>query len=612
MGKKVLIPPTKEAANGKWEEYVFLLTIFLACTCMSDQLVDRDLLPRFLALGGLLAVVMVFFVFRQGSLSFSWNAVTVSGMLYGLLAIASVAWALVSSEALFHGSRVFLSLLFLALGIWLLKRNPSLFQRISYLVLGIVLLYLLIATMQMANLKRIDENSIYDIYGLSAHRNLFSSFLFLAIPFLVQGAVSSRTYWKYIFILCLVGSFFFVVILQTRAVWLGTCIAVLASAFLLLRMGKSFWSLKKVVGAALLLAVSVSLVVLALVKYQFWEQFSERWNIGNYGQSQSVQERFQQWNSTWKIAKEHPLLGVGAGNWPFYFPKFTLVGNQEALEGITFQRPHNDFLWVLSELGIVGLVSYLLLFLVPIFYAFKSCWKEAMDTDHMIMGMVASFLFGFLALSFFDFPRERIELLVLSFLLLGFLCSKVQLPAFKVVEIKWKYVALLLLPLLVFSLVVGVARWRGEKAVHKLHAAKDRKDWEAVNRISSGISSTYFQVEPASMPLAWYQGLAQCQLGDYKGGLSSLQEAYRLAPYNYLVLNNMGICYSQLEQTQQAKSFFQEALRINPTYDEARLNLALLYYVEKEYTRALELVNQAKESPRKEKYRMAILPLLKR
>lgn len=612
MGKKVQTPPTKETTSWKWEECLFMLTILLACTCMSDQLVDRAVLPRFLALGGLLSVVLVFLTFRKGSLSFSWNVVTISGLLYGMLAFGSIGWALVGSEAIFHSTRIFLGLLFLALSCYLLKGKPLFFQQISFLMLGLVLLYLTVAVGQLVSQRKIDESSIYEICGLSAHRNLFSCFLFLSIPFLFLGALHASRFWKSLFVLGLLGSCFFIIILQTRAVWLGALIALPTFAILWLSKGKGFLSAKKAGIGAMLVASCVVLVAVALVKFQFWGQFSERLNVANYGQSQSVQERFQQWNSTWEIAKEHPLLGVGAGNWPFYFPKFTLVGNQEALEGITFQRPHNDFLWVLSELGIVGFAAYLLLFLVPVFYAFKRGWSEALNTDHMLLCMVASFLLGFLVISFFDFPRERIELQVLSFLLLGFLYSQIQLPTFKRMEIKWGLVALLLLPLLIFSMVLGVSRWKGEKTVHKLHAAKERKDWEAVKRISSSISSAYFQVEPASMPLAWYQGLAQCQMGDYKGGLAALKEAYRLAPYNYLVLNNMGICYSQLEQVQEAKPFFEEALRINPTYDEARLNLALLYYVEKDYSKALELVNHAKDSPRKEKYRKAILPHLAR
>ena len=38
-------------------------------------------------------------------------------------------------------------------------------------------------------------------------------------------------------------------------------------------------------------------------------------------------------------------------------------------EAIFFQRPHNDFIWVLSESGTLGLLPYMAILGVAIFYA---------------------------------------------------------------------------------------------------------------------------------------------------------------------------------------------------------------------------------------------------
>lgn len=610
--KKTQAPPIKEAPEWQWESGVFLVLMLLGGCCMSDQLVDWVLLPRFQAVNILLLASFVLIAFRHKYLSISWDIVSLSSLIYVLLAYASISWAIVKSEAIFHSCRILVGLLLFFLSATLLKKNPVIFMQIAQVVVGLVFLYSFVALGQMARIEKVDEHFLYDIYGLGAHKNLFSCFLFLSIPFLGYGVVFSKRYLRPFFLIGLLPCLFFIVILQTRAVWVGSVVAFSAfmGLFVWKNKAKVFGSARNLAGLAAIVVIGALLIGFALVKFQFLDLFSEKLNVLEYGKSQSVQERYQQWNSTLKIAKEHPISGVGAGNWPFYFPKFTLVGNQEALDGFTFQRPHNDFLWVLSELGILGLIAYLSIYLVPIFYALQRCRKGPMDSDNLVLWLATSVLLGLLCISFFDFPRERIELLLLSYVLLGFLYSKIQLPALKVLKTKWIYLSMIILPLLLFSIMVGFSRWKGEKAAIKLYTAKEGKDWEALKRIAKATASFLYEVEPASMPIAWYQGLAQCQLGDYQGGLSTLKEAHRLAPYNYLVLNNMGICYSQLDDPFQAKSLFFEALRINPSYDEARLNLALVYYSEKDYKKAYEYVSQAKPSARKERYEKAILPLL--
>ena len=57
--------------------------------------------------------------------------------------------------------------------------------------------------------------------------------------------------------------------------------------------------------------------------------------------------RYDYWRVAWQTFKAHPLLGVGAGNFPAYY--FRDRGTQEAI-----QNPHSVELQTLAELGVVG------------------------------------------------------------------------------------------------------------------------------------------------------------------------------------------------------------------------------------------------------------------
>jgi O-antigen ligase len=75
-----------------------------------------------------------------------------------------------------------------------------------------------------------------------------------------------------------------------------------------------------------------------------------------YEKETSMGSRIIAWKNAIELVKEHPLLGVGTGG---YEPAFVdHVKDQEGQENFLHHDPHNQFLKILAELGIVGLVIF--------------------------------------------------------------------------------------------------------------------------------------------------------------------------------------------------------------------------------------------------------------
>ena len=73
------------------------------------------------------------------------------------------------------------------------------------------------------------------------------------------------------------------------------------------------------------------------------------------------------WENSGEMIKENFVFGVGAGNWQVYFPKygFDKFSVNEIKNGLTtYQRPHNDFLWILCETGIIGILAFVSIFII--------------------------------------------------------------------------------------------------------------------------------------------------------------------------------------------------------------------------------------------------------
>ena len=67
------------------------------------------------------------------------------------------------------------------------------------------------------------------------------------------------------------------------------------------------------------------------------------------------QERVVLWKKTVQLIAEKPVFGYGGGNWQIAFPKTGLneIWRAEDLN-VTFQRPHNDFLWIIFSYLRIG------------------------------------------------------------------------------------------------------------------------------------------------------------------------------------------------------------------------------------------------------------------
>src|SRR5690554_8062884 len=113
-----------------------------------------------------------------------------------------------------------------------------------------------------------------------------------------------------------------------------------------------------------------------------------------------------------KMIQEFPLTGVGGGNWQLLFPKyglnsFHLINEKIHLGYQTFQRPHNDFLWVFAEAGILGLIAFVSIFATGFLGVYQS-FNQSND----FRGKIIPLLFGlgivaYLVISIFDFRSEE-------------------------------------------------------------------------------------------------------------------------------------------------------------------------------------------------------------
>jgi O-antigen ligase len=403
---------------------------------------------------------------------------------YLLIAGISIFVAVNFQDALYDWTKIILFFGFFVLLLHALSLEPEPVKLLTGLV--ILLAFLLVARgvyeiLTVTVSTAFDHQASYFIRAYSSNRNLYSQFLVLCLPFALYGVIRLKGLGK---IVALLTSFLILVlsiVLLTRSVWLAIAIATTVSFVILVwknRLKTIFFGFHKTL---LWVASGLLIIVLLYAGFGDFKVFEEQlyW-LSNYRFGSSL-ERVELWGKTLEMSADHLLIGVGQNNWKIVFPSYEILGQREDASTIFFQRPHNDFLWVLSENGFSGLVFYAAIFVLVFSRLIRSLVK---NSGQHPFGFFVALLFGLIAYLVFanlSFPKERIEHQVL----LHTYFALILLHSSKPVSGNSKLSGQILLLTFVFAgvclnILLSACRFHSEKDVLRGYEFRERGNYQKV------------------------------------------------------------------------------------------------------------------------------------
>lgn len=583
--------------------YFFLATtIVLIPLITSTQTMDSNLAPRLLAVGIVILGFTLFNIFKPAAQKpkFEYLSLLIFPVfgLYFLWSIVSLIPAINPAEGTYDIVKTFLSLALLIYAVQIFIEYKSAF---SLLVKGVIISAVIATSIGLFQyFDKVPGNagyqlylSLYEIKGLMAHKNQFAISLFLMLPFTLFGVFNMKKWWWWLSLYSTLLILINIVILQTRSVWVATVVFVISLgilwfAFFKKNKFKSYAGLYKKA-----LAVAGILVVVMAGSY-FIFQKSGTVQMVNYQvsslfdtKSDNNQGRLKMWESTWNLSKENLFMGVGTGNW-----RIAIVPYYQTNYGADYQnwrRPHNDFLWVLSEKGIPGLLLYLLIFIMLATYGFKILLKEEEKDNRLIGLFLISGIVGYLVIALFTFPLERINHQIYLMIMMAVLISIYYKKQKQTVSKKSRlflWISLLTLVFSIFSVYYAGTLFKSEKNVKKILEASNRNNQQKVIKYADEAFSIFTTVSYNAMPIPIYKGLAYMSLQKNKQAYQEFQTALKYFPTHIAVLSNLAIVSSSMNDNKKALSYLRQSLDLYPTYETSLYNMTNVYYRQKEYEKA--------------------------
>lgn len=175
--------------------------------------------------------------------------------------------------------------------------------------------------------------------------------------------------------------------------------------------GVLFWGMIK--GRKFLLYVTAAVVLLLGIISILEPQMPKRIKYALSPNHPSNSVRMGLWQTSWNMIKDKPILGIGPGNFSKVFDKYKFPGEYD-----TIAHPHNDYLNMWVNSGIIGLLGYLFLW-----FSFARRFIK-----HFTISLpVITALVGFLVAGFFQCYYTDQEVAMLLFFILGLGMAEIKL-----------------------------------------------------------------------------------------------------------------------------------------------------------------------------------------
>lgn len=298
-------------------------------------------------------------------------------------------------------------------------KNPSVMRKfLTYLLYGtvIVVFYTLIKHSR----EDFSRGWGYDIMKpFFQEHTMYSAYISFLVPVALMFAVRGQLFnFNWIFRLLFLGVFLILIVgiifSYTRASW----ISLLAALFfyLLIQFKVTFKQLMYVLVLFLAIVwIKQDQILYSLEKNKQGSADdieSHAQSVSNITTDPSNLERVNRWQCAVLMFKERPIFGFGPGTYTFQYAPFqrpenlTLISTNSGDLGNT----HSEYFNALSEMGIIGFLSWVAVFLSSIYIAMSVIyspnvlpWVKSLTTTVML-GLLTYYVHAFLN-NFTDFDK---------------------------------------------------------------------------------------------------------------------------------------------------------------------------------------------------------------
>ena len=259
-----------------------------------------------------------------------------------------------------------------------------------------------------------------DLKGVTANRNIAAFSLALKIPFVIYLVINSK--WNKIKVLgiaIITLATTAILIIQSRASYLALGLIVFSTCvipFLFFKEKNRIFKLKMIFIIVLPLIVSI-FINQQLFASKGADAINRASTISFSTNDGSVNQRLRYYGHVLTHLKLNPFFGVGLGNWKFKSIEY----DKKTMQGyVVPYHAHSDFIQLGAELGVIGFISYLGIFLLAIYFSIKILRNQKLKREQKLFIYLILLSLGvYLIDANLNFPIARPQVIVIWALIIS-------------------------------------------------------------------------------------------------------------------------------------------------------------------------------------------------
>ena len=364
-----------------------LILAFLSVGFIPNWEAVDKIAPQWLYLS-ILNLICGLFLFSQRKIFLNRFFLVLNSYM-SLFYVAFVIWAALSffyainpTEVLVNIVRHFNTLfMFLHLGILLFNlKNKN--KLLSYAIMGILAIEVYAVLEQALEMYRSGTINPVQLKGVTANRNITAFSIAIKIPYVIYLIIISEKNWiKAFFIFLIFLSLLSLSMIQSRASFVAAAlIGVLLFSWTIIRYSKSRNLYEFLPNLFYAIPFSLALLVnQTLISDKGADALSRAATISLSTNDGSVNQRLRYYEDVLNHFKSNPIFGVGIGNWKLS----SISYDKDDITGyIVPYHAHSDFIQLGAELGIIGFLLYLGIFLSAAYFAFIVLFKSNLESNN--------------------------------------------------------------------------------------------------------------------------------------------------------------------------------------------------------------------------------------
>ena len=434
-------------------------------------------------------------------------------------------------------------------------------------------------------------NDIYNIISLNipssgklsatfGYKNFFAQYLCFVIPACITSIyIFKHKQMKLLMIALSFINMGALVITRCRAAWIG--IFFMLIIFCLLNKKNLINDIKKIVYNKKLLSTTiVSVFIFSFIIFKPIDISTGIWigdkstikktvmSIKDINKKSVWGDRIKMYQGSFQMIKDHPFLGVGLGNWKVIYPGYTNNNSYTDYDRHkVILRPHNDILWIATEIGLIGVI-FLLFFLGYHIKLLFIQFKNKKDNNQYLLLFCILSLTAIFIESLFDFPKERTIPNLYIWLILAYIVSST-------IKTNKYFSTASILPVIIFPIITFFTflDLKSQFYSQQIVAYKNNKQYKKME-MSSVISMYYMRnINHLATPTTYYLGLAHYNMGNRDLANTFFNQALNISPYHIGSLQNKMLMQIEKGRFEKAYDTMLFIEKIYPRLYRARINM---------------------------------------